>query len=169
MVLFATARINETDPGQLAGSRRVNASYPECSRSNNGGVHFAARCEPGTSKILAAKTVKIGGAGRNRTNLNNPDRGRKSFSLCGARTIQANSAPPGLTLSAPLLTVSLTVNAEQTFRRNFEGSSLKYLRIRPRAHYACLIAGASKINERAGPRLRPRSAKTQFAFWPVLS
>src|ERR1022692_3975761 len=93
MVLFATARINETDPGQLAGSRRVNASYPECSRSNNGGVHFAARCEPGTSKILAAKTVKIGGAGRNRTNLNNPDRGRKSFSLCGARTIQANSAP----------------------------------------------------------------------------
>jgi len=109
MVFCATARIDETDPEELAGSRRVNAGYPECSRSSYGGVRFGVRCGPRTPKILAAKTVMIGGAGRNRTNLNNPDRGRKSLSLLGARTIQANSGVPRLTPSLLLLTVSLTV------------------------------------------------------------
>ncbi len=67
MVVCATARIDETDLEELAGSRRVKSGYPKFSRSINGGVRFGVRYGPRTPKILAAKTVKIGGAGRNRT------------------------------------------------------------------------------------------------------
>src|ERR1035441_10667060 len=109
MVFCATARIDENDPGELEGSRRVRAGCPKYSRSSLAGVRFGVRCGPRTPKILAAKTVKIGGAGRNRTNLNNSDRGRKSLSLWGARTIQAHCGYTRLPMPVLLLTVSLTV------------------------------------------------------------
>ena len=67
MVFGATARIDENDPWELEGSRRVKAGYPKYSRSSLAGVRFGVRGGPRTPKILAAKTVKIGGAGRNRT------------------------------------------------------------------------------------------------------
>jgi len=46
----------------LAGSRRVSVSHTEYSRSGKDGIRYGPR----TPRILAAKTIKIGGGGRNR-------------------------------------------------------------------------------------------------------
>ena len=63
----ATARINEAGSEGLASSRRVIAGYAGFLRSSKCGVRFAVRCGPLCSFVLAAKTVRTGGEGRNRT------------------------------------------------------------------------------------------------------
>ena len=73
MLLVATARIDEAGPDELEGSRRVNAGYPEYSRSNVSGVRFGVRSGPRTSKLRATHVVRIGGAGRNRTDAYIPN------------------------------------------------------------------------------------------------
>ena len=57
--------IDEARSEELAGSRRVSAGCPKFSGSSNSGVRFGVRLDPRDPKILAAKTVQIGGAGRN--------------------------------------------------------------------------------------------------------
>src|ERR1039457_2269997 len=67
ILFIATTRINEAGSEELASSRRVIAGYAGFLRSSKSGVRFGVRCGPCVSNVLAAKTVKTGGGGRNRT------------------------------------------------------------------------------------------------------
>src|SRR5476649_569678 len=67
MLFIATTRINEAGSEELASKRRVKAGYAWFLRSSKSGVRFGVRCGPLASIILAAKPVKTGGEGRNRT------------------------------------------------------------------------------------------------------
>jgi hypothetical protein len=67
MSFIATTRINEAGSEELESKRRVKAGYAWFLRSSKSGVRFGVRCGPHVSIILAAKSVKTGGEGRNRT------------------------------------------------------------------------------------------------------
>lgn len=86
MVFSATTTIDEAGPERLACSRRVKAGYAKFSRRSDIGVRFG----PNDPNVLLGRTVKIGGAGRNWTYLNNSDREEILRPPVISKTIRAN-------------------------------------------------------------------------------